>query len=79
MDNISYKVANGKLYKQSKELNLEFLYETQEDVYFCLEKDDITYYLSESLITGKITVSDEHSNVYPGDRMLNLLKLKIWI
>ena len=77
MDNLSYKAANTKLNKQKKELGLEFLYETSDVVYFCLENEHMTYYLSENFVTGKIVVSDEYNNVYPGDRMLNLLKLKI--
>jgi hypothetical protein len=77
MDNLSYKAANTKLNKQKKELGLEFLYETGDAVYFCLENEHMTYYLIEDFITGTIVVSDEENNIYPGDRMLNLLKLKI--
>ena len=77
MADLSYKAANTKLNKQKRELGLEFLYENNDAVYFCLESDDITYYLSEDFVTGSIVVSDENNNIYPGDRMLNLLKLKI--
>lgn len=77
MADLSYKAANTKLNKQKKELGLEFLYETGDAVYFCLENDGITYYLIEDFVTGSIVVSDEYNNIYPGDRMLNLLKLKI--
>lgn len=77
MADLSYKAANTKLNKQKKELGLEFLYETSGAVYFCLENDGTTYYLSENFVTGSIVVSDEDNNVYPGNRMLNLFKLKI--
>jgi len=77
MADLSYKAANTKLNKQIKELDIEFLYETGDAVYFCLESDGITYYLSEDFVTGSIVVLDEYNNIYPGNRMLNLLKLKI--
>lgn len=76
--NISYKVSNTKLYKESKELNLEFLYETNESVYFCLDDNGFCYYLVESFSNGEIMVLDEDSSVYcDTNRILNLLKLKI--
>jgi hypothetical protein len=77
MADLSYKAANTKLNKQKKELDLEFLYETGDAVYFCLESEYITYYLIEDFVTGSIVVLDEYNNIYPGNRMLNLLKLKI--
>lgn len=76
--NISYKVANTKLYKESKELKLEFLYETSESAYFCLDDNGFCYYLVEIFNNGKIMVLDEDSHVYhDGNRILNLLRLKI--
>ena len=75
--NISYKVSNTKLYN-SKELKLEFLYETGESAYFCLDDNGFCYYLIETFNNGKIMVLDEDSIVYPDtNRILNLLKLKI--
>ena len=76
--NISYKVANTKLYKESKELKLEFLYETGESAYFCLDDNGYLYYLIEAFDSGKIMVLDEDSHIYhDGNRILNLLRLKI--
>ena len=77
MSNISYKASISKLNKQREELGLDFLYETKDCVYFCLDNGDVTYYLSEEFTSGLITVSDEHNNNYSGYRILNLLKLKI--
>lgn len=76
--NISYKVANTLLYKESKELKLEFLYETEESAYFCLDDNGFVYYLVEIFSNGKILVLDEDSQVYfDNNRILNLLRLKI--
>jgi len=76
--NISYKVANTKLYRESKELKLEFLYETGEAAYFCLDDNGFVYYLFEAFTNGKIMVLDENSHVYyDSNRILNLLRLKI--
>jgi hypothetical protein len=76
--NISYKVANTKIYRESKELKLEFLYETGDAAYFCLDDNGFVYYLVETFTNGKIMVLDENSHVYhDGNRILNLLRLKI--
>ena len=75
--NISYKVANTKLYREFKELKLEFLYETVESAYFCLDDNGYLYYLIEDFNDGRIMVLDEDSHVYSNNRILNLLKLKI--
>ena len=76
--NISYKVANTKLYRESKELKLEFLYETGDAAYFCLDDNEFVYYLVETFTNGKIMVLDENSHVYhDSNRILNLLRLKI--
>jgi len=76
--NISYKVANTKLYRESKELKLEFLYETGDAAYFCLDDGGYLYYLIETFTNGKIMVLDEDSHVYyDNNRILNLLRLKI--
>jgi len=76
--NISYKVANTKLYRESKELKLEFLYDTGDAAYFCLDDNGFVYYLVETFTNGKIMVLDENSHVYyDSNRILNLLRLKI--
>ena len=76
--NISYKVANTKIYRESKELKLEFLYETGDDAYFCLDDNGFVYYLVETFTNGKIMVLDENSHVYyDSNRILKLLRLKI--
>ena len=80
--NISYKVSNTKLFRElfreSKELKLEFLYETGEAAYFCLDDCGYVYYLIESFGDGKIMVLDEDNNFYSdSSRILNLLRLKI--
>ncbi len=78
MSNLSYKASSTKLYKESKELKLQFLYETGESAYFCLDDSGFCYYLVESFDNGKIMVLDEDSHVYhDGNRILNLLRLKI--
>lgn len=75
--NISYKVANTKLYRESKELKLEFLYETGDSAYFCLDDSGYLYYLIETFDNGKIMVLDEDSLYWDSNRILNLLRLKI--
>lgn len=77
MADISHKASLTKLNRQKKDLGLEFLYETCDSVYFCLENNGMTYYLIEDFASGKITVCDDENNLYPGYRMVNLLKLKI--
>lgn len=78
MSNLSYKASSTKLYKESKELKLEFLYETGDCAYFCLDDSGLLYYLVESFDNGKIMVLDEDSQVYSdNNRILNLLRLKI--
>ncbi len=76
--NLSHKASNTKLFKESDELELEFVYETNEAVFFAVEKDGLIYWLIEVFETGEIMVTSEDGEVFEkSDRVLNLFRLNL--
>lgn len=76
--NISDKASNTKLFKESDELELEFVYETNEAAFFGTEKEGLIYWLIEVFETGEIMVTSEDGEVFEkSERLLNLFRLKI--
>ena len=78
MSNYSENIIKTKLYKEIDALELEFVYETNEAVFFGTEKDGLIYWLIEVFETGEIMVTDENGGVFEkSERILNLFRLKI--
>lgn len=78
VNNSSYKTSKTRLFKEKDRLNLEFIYETQDDVFFAIEYDNEIYWLIENFKTGEIVVSDENGSIFEkGQRFLNILRLDI--
>lgn len=82
MSNISYRVSNTKLFKERKDLGIDFCWETEKEAVFSRLEDDLDilgeYYLLENFRTGQISVSDSKGIVLDKtDRILNLFRLNI--
>ncbi len=76
--NYSFKTTQTTLFKEKENLNIEFVYETDEAAFFILEKDNEIYWLLEVFETGEIMVSDEDGSVLEkSERFVNLLRLDI--
>lgn len=76
--NYSFKTTQTTLFKEREDLNIEFVYETDEAAFFILEKDNEIYWLLEVFETGEIMVSDEDGSVLEkSERFVNLLRLDI--
>jgi hypothetical protein len=74
----SNKVSNTKLFKESDELELEFIYETNEAAFFGTKKEGLIYWLIEVFETGEIMITNEDGGVFEkSERLLNLFRLKI--
>ena len=77
-NNYSFKTTQTSLFKEKENLDIEFVYETDEATFFILEKDNEIYWLLEVFETGEIMVSDENGSVLEkSERFLNLLRLDI--
>ena len=78
MSNYSENTTKTKLYKEIDSLELEFVYETNEAVFFAAEKDGLIYWLIEVFETGEIMVTDENGGVFEkSERILNLFRLDL--
>ena len=78
MSNYSENTIKTKLYKEIDTLELEFVYETNEAVFFGTEKDGLIYWLIEVFETGEIMVTDENGGVFEkSERILNLFRLNL--
>ena len=78
MSNYSENTIRTKLYKEIDTLELEFVYETNEAVFFAVEKDGLIYWLIEVFETGEIMVTDENGGVFEkSERILNLFRLDL--
>ena len=78
MSNYSENIIKTKLYKEIDALELEFVYETNEAVFFGTEKDGLIYWLIEVFETGEIMITDENGGVFEkSERILNLFRLNI--
>ncbi len=78
MSNYSENTIRTKLYKEIDSLELEFVYETNEAVFFAVEKDGLIYWLIEVFETGEIMVTSEDGEVFEkSDRVLNLFRLNL--
>ena len=82
MGNISYRVSNTKLFKERKDLGIDFCWETEKEAVFSRLEDDLDilgeYYLLESFKTGEISVTDAKGSVLDKTgRILNLFRLNI--
>ncbi len=78
MSNYSENTIRTKLYKEIDTLELEFVYETNEAVFFGTEKDGLIYWLIEVFETGEIMITDENGGVFEkSDRVLNLFRLNL--
>ena len=78
MSNYSENIIKTKLYKEIDALELEFVYETNEAVFFAVEKDGLIYWLIEVFETGEIMVTDENGGVFEkSERILNLFRLNL--
>ena len=78
MSNYSENTIRTKLYKEIDILELEFVYETNEAVFFGTEKDGLIYWLIEVFETGEIMVTDENGGVFEkSERILNLFRLNL--
>lgn len=78
---ISERATNTNLFRQRKELEISYAWETKEHVVFekC-ESDDIIndYLLMENFSNGEINVTDSKGNQFDKtDRILNLFLLNI--
>lgn len=77
-NNYSFKTTQTSLFKEKENLDIEFVYETDEATFFILEKDNEIYWLLEVFETGEIMVSDENGSVLEkSERFVNLLRLDI--
>ncbi len=78
VSNYSENTIRTKLYKEIDTLELEFVYETNEAVFFGTEKDGLIYWLIEVFETGEIMVTDENGGVFEkSERILNLFRLNL--
>lgn len=78
MSNYSENIIKTKLYKEIDTLELEFVYETNEAVFFGTEKDGLVYWLIEVFETGEIMITDENGGVFEkSERILNLFRLNL--
>ena len=78
MSNYSENIIKTKLYKEIDTLELEFVYETNEAVFFGTEKDGLDYWLIEVFETGEIMITDENGGVFEkSERILNLFRLNL--
>ena len=78
MSNYSENTTKTKLYKEIDSLELEFVYETNEAVFFAVEKDSLIYWLIEVFETGEIMVTSEDGEVFEkSERLLNLFRLNL--
>lgn len=78
MSNYSENTTKTKLYKEIDSLELEFVYETNEAVFFAAEKDGLIYWLVEVFETGEIMITSEDGEVFEkSDRVLNLFRLNL--
>ena len=78
MSNYSENTIRTKLYKEIDSLELEFVYETNEAVFFAAKKDGLIYWLIEVFETGEIMVTSEDGEVFEkSDRVLNLFRLNL--
>lgn len=78
MSNYSENTTKTKLYKEIDTLELEFVYETNEAVFFGTEKDGLIYWLIEVFETGEIMITDENGGVFEkSERILNLFRLNL--
>ena len=78
MSNYSENTTKTKLYKEIDTLELEFVYETNEAVFFAAEKDGLIYWLIEVFETGEIMVTSEDGEVFEkSERILNLFRLNL--
>ena len=76
MSNISYRVSNTKLFKERKDLGIDFCWETEKEAVFSRLEDDL--YLLENFKTGKISVADVKGTILDKTgRILNLFRLNI--
>jgi hypothetical protein len=74
----SEKVSNTKLFKEAVELELEFVYETNEAAFFGTEKEGVIYWLIEVFENGEIMIASEDGKVFEkSERLFNLFRLKI--
>ena len=82
MSTISYRVSNTKLFKERKDLGIDFCWETEKEAVFSRLEDDLDilgeYYLLENFKTGEISVTDAKGSVLDKTgRILNLFRLNI--
>lgn len=78
MSNYSENTTKTKLYKEIDTLELEFVYETNEAVFFAAEKEGLIYWLIEVFETGEIMVTSEDGEVFEkSERILNLFRLNL--
>jgi len=78
VSNYSENIIKTKLYKEIDALELEFVYETNEAVFFGTEKDGLVYWLIEVFETGEIMITDENGGVFEkSERILNLFRLNL--
>jgi hypothetical protein len=78
VSNYSENIIKTKLYKEIDTLELEFVYETNEAVFFGTEKDGLIYWLIEVFETGEIMITDENGGVFEkSERILNLFRLNL--
>jgi hypothetical protein len=78
VSNYSENIIKTKLYKEIDALELEFVYETNEAVFFGTEKDGFIYWLIEVFETGEIMITSEDGEVFEkSERILNLFRLNL--
>ena len=78
MSNYSENTTKTKLYKEIDTLELKFVYETNEAVFFAAEKEGLIYWLIEVFETGEIMVTSEDGEVFEkSERILNLFRLNL--
>ena len=78
MSNYSENTTKTKLYNEIDTLELEFVYETNEAVFFAAEKEGLIYWLIEVFETGEIMVTSEDGEVFEkSERILNLFRLNL--
>jgi hypothetical protein len=78
VSNYSENTTKTKLYKEIDTLELKFVYETNEAVFFAAEKEGLIYWLIEVFETGEIMVTSEDGEVFEkSERILNLFRLNL--
>jgi len=82
VSNISYRVSNTKLFKEKKDLDIDFCWETEKEAVFARTETDLDllgeYYLLENFKTGEISVTDVKGTILDKTgRILNLFRLNI--